>query len=165
MRHFDKLNAQTIFQTKKRYLIKNIMTKTSNFILAIFGLLIFVTGCDRPVCKNTNPVFDKHSPEAKEYKDELVKQLATVDKSKLTYWIDKYQEDNNSEHILAHIQGDGLCAQIFLTINDSQKGIEGVIKNKGMGYRGAGLDDLKFDIIQDSAKTEFVFQEVSDIID
>ena len=141
------------------------MTKTSTFILTIFGLLIIVTGCDRPVCKNTNPIFDKQSPEAKEYKDELVKQLNQVDKSKLTYWIDEYQKDNNSEHLLAHIQGDGLCAKIFLTINESQKGIEGFIENKGGGYRGAGLENLKFDIIQDSTKTEFVFQEVTDIID
>jgi hypothetical protein len=75
------------------------MTKTSISILTIFGLLIFMTGCDRPECKNTNAIFDKFSPDTKEYKDELVKQLATVDKSKLTFWIDGYKEDNNSKYI------------------------------------------------------------------
>ena len=141
------------------------MTKISTFILTIFVLTILVTGCDRPTCKNTNPVFDKYSPDAKEYKDELVKQLATVDKSKLTYWMDTYQADNNSQYINAHIQGDGLCAKIVLTINSSDKGIEGIIKTKGMGYRGAELEDLKFDIKQDSTSTEFIFQEISGIVD
>ena len=141
------------------------MTKTSIFILTIFGLLIFATSCNRTMCKNTNPNFDNYSPDTKEYKDELVKQLATVDKSKLTYWMDTYKEDNNSQTILAHIQGDGLCAKILLVVNESDKGIEGIIKNKGMGYGGAELEDLKFDIKQDRTSTEFVFQEISGIVD
>jgi len=117
------------------------------------------------MCKNTNPNFDNYSPDTKEYKDELVKQLATVDKSKLTYWMDTYKEDNNSQTILAHIQGDGLCAKILLVVNESDKGIEGILKNKGLGYGGAELEDLKFDIKQDRTSTEFVFQEISGIVD
>ncbi len=141
------------------------MTKTSISILTIFGLLIFMTGCDRPECKNTNAIFDKFSPDTKEYKDELVKQLATVDKSKLTFWIDGYKEENNSKYILANIQTEGLCAKIFLSVKDSKKGIEGVIDKKGVSYIGAELEDLKFDIKQDSTTTEFVFQEISGIVD
>lgn len=141
------------------------MTKTLIKTLTVFCLLTFIASCDRPVCKNTNPIFDKYSPDAKEYKDELAKQLTTVDRSKLTYWMDTYQENNDAKLINVHIQGDGLCAKIVLTINDSDKGIEGIIKTKGMGYRGAELEDLKFDIKQDSTSTEFVFQEISGIVD
>ena len=141
------------------------MTKISIFILTILGFTLLTVGCNRPACKNTNPIFDKYSPDTKEYKDELVKQLAKVDKSKLTFWMDTYQEDNNSKYINAHIQGDELCAKIVITVNDSDKGIEGILKNKGMSYSGAELSDLKFDIKQDSVSTVFIFREVSGIVD
>ena len=140
------------------------MTKTSVFFLTIFGLL-FAVSCGRPVCKNGNPIFGKYSPDTKEYKDELVRQLAIVDQSKLSYWMDTYQEVNNSQRIRAHIQGNRLCAQIILNINDSKKGIEGIIKTKGKGYQGAKLEDLKFEIKQDSTSTKFIFQEISGILD
>lgn len=141
------------------------MTKNLIKTLTVVFLLTFIISCDRPVCKNTNTIFDKYSPDTKEYKDELVKQLAKVNKSKLSYWIDTYQEVNNSEYIHAHIQGDGLCAKIVLVVNGADKGIEGIIKTKGMGYRGAELEDLKFEIKQDSTSTEFIFQEISGIVD
>ena len=141
------------------------MTKPSIFTMAIFGLLTFAVSCDRPVCKNTNPIFDKYSSDTKEYKDELVNQLSKVDKSKLTYWIDTYQDTNNQQYLNAHIQGDGLCAKIMLTVKESNKGIEGLLKTKGGGYSGAELVDLKFKIKQDSTSTEFVFEEVSGITD
>lgn len=141
------------------------MKETPTFSHVIPWLLLFMAGCDRPPCTNTNPVFDRFSPGAKEYKDELVKQLAAVDKSKLTYWINAYEEDNGSEYLLANIQGDGLCAKILLSVKDSQKGIEGVLKRKGDSYIGAQLEDLKFSIAQDSVNTEFIFQEISGIAD
>jgi len=140
------------------------MTKTFINALSVFCLLTFIVSCDRAVCKNTNIIFDKYSPDTKEYKDELVKQLAKVDKSKLRYWMDTYQEHNNSKYFTAHIQGDGLCAKIYFTIV-SNKGIERLLKNKGMGYRGAELTDLKFDIKQDSTSTEFLFQQAGGIVD
>lgn len=133
--------------------------------LTTFALLTFIASCDRPECENTNLIFEKYSPELKEYKDELVNQLAKVDRSKLTYWIDSYQEDKNSKYIYSHIQGDGLCAKIVLEIYDSEKGIKGIIKNKGKGYQGAELENLKFDIRQDSTSTNFIFQEIDGIID
>ena len=141
------------------------MTKPSIFILTIFGFLISISSCDSTVCKNTNPIFDKYSPDTKGYKNELVKQLSIVDNTKLTYWIDAYQDDNNLQYIHARIQGDGLCAKIILAVKDSDKGIEGLLKNKGMGYSGAELKDLKFNIKQDSTSTEFIFQGISGIAD
>ena len=49
-------------------------------ILTMLGVVIFMTGCDRPGCKNTNPIFDKYSPQTKEYKDELVIYKIDTDK-------------------------------------------------------------------------------------
>lgn len=141
------------------------MTRVSTLTLALFGVILFATGCDRPVCKNTNPVFDKYSPDTKAYKDELVKQLATVDRSKLSYWMDTYRRDGKSQQILAHIQGAGLCAKILLTIEGSEKGIEDLLAKKGKSYSGAGLRDLEFDIKQDDTSTVFIFKEVSGIWD
>lgn len=110
-------------------------------------------------------VFDQHAPQTKQYKDELVKQLKLVDQSKLSYWMGIHQEKDNLKYIHANIQGDGLCAVVALTIKESQTGIEGILKSKGMGYLGAELKGLKFDILQDSTNTEFVFKSVDSIID
>lgn len=141
------------------------MTKFSKKALTVFSFITLVVSCDRPVCKNTNQIFDKYSPASKEYKDELVKQLAKVDKSKLTYWMDSYQENNNAQYLYALIQGDGICAKFVLTVSGAVKGIEEILKAKGMGYNGADLKDLKFEIKQESAAAEFVFQEISGIVD
>jgi hypothetical protein len=141
------------------------MTKNIIRTMTVFFLFSLVLSCDRPDCKNTNSIFDKYSPDKKEYKDELVNQLVKVDKSKLTYWMDSYQETENSKSIHAHIQGNGLCAKIVLEIKDSENGIKGIIKNEGKGYRGAELENLKFDVRQDSNSTKFIFQEISGIKD
>jgi hypothetical protein len=63
------------------------------------------------------------------------------------------------------VQGDGLFAKFVLVVNDSKKGIEKLLKNKGRGYSGAELKDLKFSIRQNVTSTEFVFQEISGIKD
>lgn len=141
------------------------MIKFSTLILTIFGLLIIVTGCERPECKNSNPIFNRYTLDTKEYKDELVKQFANIDKSKLTYWVDTFIERDNAPYIQVHVQGDGLCAKFVLVVNDSKKGIEKLLKNKGRGYSGAELKDLKFSIRQNVTSTEFVFQEISGIKD
>jgi hypothetical protein len=140
----------------EKYFIKSI---------TVFCLLIFVVSCDRPICKNTNPIFDKYLPVRKEYKDELIKKLEKIERTKLTYWMDNYQKIGNSQFIYANIQGDGLCAKIVLKIESSKKGIEGILKNKGNGYIGAELENLKFEIKKDSTSTEFIFKEISGIVD
>lgn len=133
-------------------------------LLTIAFTLVFITSCDRPVCKNTNTVFDRFSPETKEYKDELVKQLKQVDNSKLSYWLDKYQETDTQELLYISIQGDGLCAKGVVTVKQWNK-IEGIKRTKGKGYIGAKLKNLKLDIYQDSANTELIYKDVDRIID
>ena len=130
-----------------------------------FSLLIFIVSFDRPACNNTNVIFDKFSPETQEYKNELIKQLEKVDKTKLTYWMENYYENDKFQSINVNVQGDGLCAKIVLIIAASKKGIEGILKNKGNGYSGAELKNLKFKLKKDSSSTKFIFEEISGITD
>ncbi len=136
-------------------------------LLALFasGAILAASGCNRTTCRNTNAVFDAYPPSAKQYADELVQQLKLVDKSTLTYWLDAYQQEGNSRQLLVRLQGDGLCAQVPVTIEGSLKGIEQLVANKGMGYRNAELKNLQFDVRQGSAQTKFIFLGVDGVVD
>lgn len=133
--------------------------------LTAFALCIVITSCDRPECSNTNPVFDKFSPESQEYKAELAKQLALVDTSKLSYWMESFQEVEGAEYIHANVQGDDLCAVMVLSLRGSTVGIEGIPESKGKGFSGSELKDIEFDVVQDSGRTEFIFHSISGLID
>ncbi|MES2411448.1 MAG: hypothetical protein V4535_08400 [Bacteroidota bacterium] len=137
------------------------------FVTSILALclLSFNVSCDRPNCKNNNPIFDKYAPNEKEYKAELVEQLAKTDESKLTYWMDTYREENNTKYMEVYVQGEGLCAKMVLTVNDSEKGIEGIIRTKGISYGGAELEGLKFDIMETPEGKIFVYRSLNYIID
>ena len=127
-------------------------------------LLICLISCDRPECKNENPIFEAYEPNSKKYKDELVNQLNRIDKSKLTYWLQKYDEQNGKETLYFNIQGDGLCAILHLTINNWNK-LEDVREKKGVGRRGAEFTNLKFQINQDSLSTDFIYVTYDRLID
>ena len=126
--------------------------------------LICLISCDRPECKNENPIFETNEPDSKKYKDELANQLERVDQSKLTYWLQKYDDLNGKETLYINIQGDGLCAILHLTINDWNK-LENIRERKGVGRRGAEFTNLKFQIKQDSFSTDFVYITYDRLID
>ena len=139
--------------------------KHNIFNLLVFSLLsIFISTCNLPNCTNINPIFDKYSPDTKQYKDELVNQLKLVDNSKLHYWFEKYKEKEGQEYLYFHIQGDGLCAKIVLSVKQWNK-IEELRERKGVTFRGAEFVNLKFDIQQDSLDTEFIYRNFLYIID
>ena len=127
-------------------------------------LLLCLISCDRPECKNENPIFEVYEPNSKKYKDELVNQLNRIDKSKLTYWLQKYDEQNGKETLYFNIQGDGLCAILHLTIKNWNK-LEDVREKKGVGRRGAEFTNLKFQINQDSISTDFIYVTYDRLID
>jgi hypothetical protein len=129
--------------------------------LLFFLISIAVISCDRSNCKNTNPIFDKYSPESEEYKTELVNY---VDQDKLTYWLESYKSENNKEYISVHIQGESLCAVGVIRVVD-WRGIEGIKRTKGKGYRGAELVGLKFIAVKDSSTTELVYTGIDYIFD
>ncbi|MBG7612959.1 hypothetical protein IU405_11940 [Polaribacter sp. BAL334] len=140
--------------------MKQILTNVV-LIISVLGLLV---SCDRPVCNNTNLIFENNLPDSKIYKDELVKRLKNIDQAKLTYWLQKYDEQNGKESLYFHIQGDGLCAILHLTINNWTK-LENVRERKGVGRRGAEFTNLKFKIVKDSISTEFIYKTFDRIID
>ena len=126
--------------------------------------LICLISCDRPECKNENPIFETNEPDSKKYKDELANQLERVDQSELTYWLQKYDDLNGKETLYFNIQGDGLCAILHLTINNWNK-LENIRERKGVGRRGAEFTNLKFQIKQDSFSTDFVYITYDRLID
>lgn len=132
--------------------------------IALCILIVGVMSCDRPQCTNKNPIFEKNQPDSKIYKDELVKQLKTIDQTKLTYWLQKYEKNDGKEYLYFFIQGNDLCAIIVLTVNQWNR-LENLREKKGVGYRGAEFTNLKFDILQDSSKTEFIYKGFSRLID
>jgi hypothetical protein len=127
-------------------------------------LAIWMVSCDRPDCNNDNPIFEIYQPDSKEYKTELAEVLNTVDQSKLKYWLQKYDEQSGIETLYFYVQGDGLCAVLHLTVSDWNK-LEKVRERKGVGRRGAEFTNLKFNIVQDSTHTQFVYHTFDRIID
>ena len=127
-------------------------------------LITLLSACSKPICKNSNPVFDQKQPGSKEYKEELVKQLQTIDRSKLTYWFKDYVETGGRELLQFDVQGDGLCAVLEMEVEDWTR-LADLRKKKGASYGGAEFKDLKFDILKDSSNIRILFKNYSDIID
>ena len=134
--------------------------KCSTILLLVVGFF----SCDRPICKNTNPIFDDYQPNSKEYKQELIKQLSIVNKSKLTYWFKEYIEYENEEQLHFYIQSKELCAILVLYV-EQKDNLEQLRKNKGLGYRGLQFIKLQFEIRQDTLNPKFVYKKHSIIVD
>ena len=132
--------------------------------LFLISIVFALSACDRPECTNTNPVFDANSPNSKVYKDELINQLENVDQSKLTYWLQKYEERDGIESLYFNIQGDGLCAILHLNMNHWRK-LEEVRKQKGVGRRGAEFTHLQSNVVSDSVSTQFIYVAYDRMID
>lgn len=135
---------------------------------SLLTLLVLITicfnSCDRPDCTNENPIFVANEPNSKTYKDELVRQLNVVDESELRYWLQKYENNQGTESLYFHIQGDSLCAILHMSMNQWDK-LERVRDNKGVGRRGAEFTNLSFEIVQDSTSTSFLYHSFDRIID
>ncbi len=132
--------------------------------LIISFLVLVLVSCDRPKCKNTNPIFDEYQPNSEVYKRELAEQLKTVDSNQLSYWLKAYEEREGQTYLHFYIQGDGLCAVLVLTMQQWDK-LEYLKKVKGKGYFNAEFVDLKFETKQDSLTTNFIYQTLDRIID
>jgi hypothetical protein len=131
--------------------------KSFLFIIASAFLLI---SCDMPQCKNTNPVFEKYSPESEPYKAELAKRLFAMNAE---FWIAGYKEMNHEEYICLYTQSDNLCAVAVMRIGNS-KNLEQFKRNKGFGYTGAKIAGIKYMTLNEGIKTEFILSDC-EIID
>ncbi len=140
--------------------------KKRTFLIGLVISVLFVTGvsCDRPECKNTNPIFDKYQPNSEVYKRELAEQLKNVDSNQLSYWLKDYEEREGQTYLHFYIQGDGLCAVLVLTMQQWDK-LERFKEVKGQGRFNAEFVNLKFEIQQDSLTTNFIYQTFDRMID
>ena len=82
----------------------------------------------------------------------------------LIYANQKYEDKNDEQTLYFYIQGDGLCAILHLTMNHWNS-LESVREKKAVGRRGAEFTNLKFNILQDSLSTEFIYLSYDRLID
>lgn len=133
-------------------------------ILFLLFLLIGVS-CNRHGCKNTNPIFDRYAPSSREYKQAILDQLRYTDGSNLTYTVGKYEELDNKGYLLVDVKSADLCVMMILDVTKDSKGVEGIVKNKGKGYRGAELSDVVLAPVMDEKDIRFELISVGQIID
>ena len=132
----------------------------TTFIIIFFSLY---TACDRPNCKNTNPIFEQFSPESNEYKSELSNQIALIGFENLNFWFDKYLKSKDKEYIEIYVQNDSVCAKATLEVKDWSK-IEGLRKENN-GYRGAKLIGLKWKTGRVGNEVNFIYIDIDKIED
>lgn len=135
--------------------------------ILILLLLLISVSCNRPNCNctNTNPVFERHPPASNEYKQAILDQLRYIDGSSLIYRVDKYEELGSKGYLLVDVQSDDLCVMMILDVTKDSKGVGGIVKNKGKGYKGAELSDVAFAPVMNGKDIRFELISVGKIID
>lgn len=134
------------------------------YLVILAALVITTSACDRSGCSNTNPIFDANTPETEVYKQELVNELHRVDKSQLTYWLQKYEEEAGTEYLYFRVQGDGLCAIMVVTM-ENWKGLKLVQEKKGDSYLGAEFVGLEYEVKSEYDHTEFLYRSIDHTVD
>jgi len=140
------------------------MKQKTILIILIIVVILTVESCDRSICDNKNPIFDKYDINSFEYKTELIKQIEKIGQKNLSYWFESYTKENEKEYIIINIQNDSLCAKGKILVNDWNK-IEGIKRTKGQSYVGVKLKGLTFNIENDSNKIELIYKDITQIVD
>jgi len=131
--------------------------------LPAFSLLI-IASCDQPACRRSSPLFDQFTPDKPVYKAELARQIRRVGPENLRFWFDSYVKREGHEHIIADVQGPGICAKAELLVTDWE-GIQGLRGAAPSGYRGAELKGLKMAVEGDGDGVIFLYQGLERIVD
>ncbi|RYZ52481.1 MAG: hypothetical protein EOP49_09385 [Sphingobacteriales bacterium] len=130
-------------------------------LFTILACLGWLQSCDRPECRNTNPIFTQFAPETKEYKTELAKRLRAENPEHLRYWFDKEIPGKAVETYELFVQGDSLCAKIIVDNKSDKTGL-----GKIGGYSGA---ELKGAVIRENednpSEPFFILEQVTEVID
>src|SRR5690349_3150112 len=132
--------------------------------IILVALAAGTSSCNMPSCENTNPVFNRYTPDKEEYKAELTKQINHIGESNLRYWLKDLTERNGQSYINVFVQGKDLCAVEEIQVNNWEK-LKSIRETKGNGYGGAELKGLKVSIAQTSSGTSFLYKDVDRIID
>lgn len=131
---------------------------------ALAFVFLFASACNKPNCTNTNPVFNRFSPNDFEYKSALANLLSETNKAELTYWFSEYKNIEGSEILYFEVQGENLCATLAMEVDNWSK-LADLRQKKGVSYRGAEFVNLSYDILRDSSSVRFLFKNFDDIID
>ena len=131
-------------------------------IATLFALLIVATSCTH---NSKNSIFEKFKPSSAEYKQELAKQLQSLNADDLTFLFNNYVVIDGKEYLDILIKGSGIDAQGLVLVNSWDKKIQGIKATKGMGYSGAELKNLKIAVIDNNANANLLYKEVGKIID
>jgi hypothetical protein len=127
-------------------------------------LALVVSSCSQPPeCKNKNAVFQNASYRSPVYQKELA-QLLRGQENKFLYSVDGYYEQGSLHCIVMLIQGNDLCARAWLEVPEYGP-LYPVRKTKAMGYHGARLSGLKFDIVDAENGVRLIYKGIDDIID
>ena len=133
-------------------------------VFVIVALFIILASCDRPNCKNTNPIFDDYSPESQIYKNEL---FSSINNSKIRdfrFWFKDLKQINGIQELQFDIQNENICAVISMEFPQIEN-LNTLIQKNGNSYHGAEFKNLKFKSIQDSNFIKFVLIDFDEIID
>jgi len=142
-------------------------TKRIFAALCVAGLIFTVSSfvlSDSGRCTNTNPVFEKSLPSSMAYKKELAAQISKIGYNNLTFTFKDFKQEGSKTSVLIGLSGDDLCAETWMTVK-SWKNLEGIKRNKGMGYSGARLVSPTLEMTSNNNVTDFVLTGVKGVND
>ena len=137
------------------------------FIPALFFVVsVILLSCDCPSCDNKNQIFEDYKIESLEYNNELVKEINRVGKENMIHWVAGYLEQDSSEFLIVHFQSKqkDFCTKAYIKVNDWSK-MKWIKEDKAIGWRGAELIGLTYDIKQTKGKTVLIFKDLHKIFD
>lgn len=143
-----------------------LLQKFNSGVILMISIL-FYTSCDRPKCKNSNPVFDMYDPESVEYRKEVGSEIERIGQDKLEYWIYTFKNINSEHYIKLYVQSDGLCAILFARNISGRAFIKPIKENyeHGFGSSGAKLFDVQLTVDTVDNETNFIIEKIGRIID
>lgn len=136
---------------------------TKPLFLFLF-LLLACFSCDRPECKNTNPIFDKYPPESVEYKRELVHELLKTEPQNVGFWADSYKKIGDREYMYIYVQSDAICAKGILDITEGLN-LDNYKRVKGKSYSGAKIQGLQFRFDTAVDRYDLVYVDMTMLVD
>ncbi|HNE27803.1 MAG TPA: hypothetical protein PLW66_01475 [Saprospiraceae bacterium] len=138
--------------------------ETTVFFSFLAILAFQVCSCGQAQQTDRHSVFSQLPPDNPVYKAELARQIRTMGAGRLDYRVEAYAERNNEDFLLVRVQGEGLDAIAEMNVPEWQK-LGKIRENKGLGYRGAYLAGLRFDILDEAQDVRFVFRDLDRIVD
>ena len=133
------------------------------FKSTIVCCIVALVSCNNETNRLSNPVFEKFSPAAREYKDELAEKLKS-DPEEFHYTFNSLVEQGGKEYLDIEVEGDDFTAKGLVLVNNWAK-LEEIKRTKGQGYSGAELRGLQIKVEENSSGATLVYQDIEKIVD